>query len=312
MARKKIKNLHKLLRSLPLCFVICLCCHSYAENHSPAANKESIKPTPNTFEQQRQAEIESAKNGFTLLPHRSNFLMPVSFANIKDDPYIGNAEEDEYHDAEIYFQFSVKYLLEDDFIFDDLDLLVGFTAASWWQAYNGDISRPFRATDYQPEIFLRYTHRWKLLGATVEQASIAFNHQSNGQSGVLSRSWNRIIAGLSFAPWHNINWHIDAWWRLPEDDKENGDDPHGDDNPNIEKYLGYGQLSASWRGASNHHWKLMLRHNLRSDAKGAVQLDWSKPFRPGLEYYVSYFNGYGDSLIYYNETIQRISLGFKF
>lgn len=266
----------------------------------------------NIFEQQRKAELVSFNNGFALLPHRGNFLLPLSFANVKDDPYEGTTEEGQYHDAELYFQFSVKYLLDSDFIFNDLDLLIGFTSTSWWQAYNADISRPFRETNYQPEVMLRYTHEWNLLGATVGQTSLAINHHSNGESGLLSRSWNRIISTIQFVPTNRITWRADLWWRIPEDEKDSPDDPHGDDNPNIEKYLGYGQVSAKWKGASAHQWELLLRHNLRTEGKGAVQLNWSKPIKSGLDYYVSYFNGYGESLIYYDETIQRISLGFKF
>jgi len=79
--------------------------------------------------------------------------------------------------------------------------------------------------------------------------------------------------------------------------------------------MGYGELWGTlyWK---NQRFALMLRNNLRSENKGAVQLDWSIPlssFNESLakkiSLYVQYFNGYGESLLDYNTSINRISAG---
>jgi phospholipase A1 len=66
------------------------------------------------------------------------------------------------------------------------------------------------------------------------------------------------------------------------------------------------------------YWKkqrfaVMLRNNLRSDNLGAVQLDWSFPLPligDKLSGYIQYFNGYGEGLLDYNKSVNRISAGF--
>jgi phospholipase A1 len=102
------------------------------------------------------------------------------------------------------------------------------------------------------------------------------------------------------------------WWRLPEDAKTDPNDPSGDDNPDTEDFLGHGQLGALWRLSRNHNLEVMLRNNLRSDNKGSIEIGWSYPFTNHLRGFVQYFSGYGESLIYYNESSQRLSIGMKF
>jgi phospholipase A1 len=88
-----------------------------------------------------------------------------------------------------------------------------------------------------------------------------------------------------------------------------------DDNPDITRYTGYGELWGTlyWK---EHRFAVMLRNNLRSDNVGAVQLEWSMPLHAINEHlarkfslYVQYFNGYGEGLLDYNKSNNRISAG---
>ena len=250
-------------------------------------------------------------NPFAILPHRPNYLLPVSYSELDQTVYQTILQGNELDNVETKFQVSLKYVAAENFVFDGVNLQFAFTATSWWQSYNHAISAPFRETNYEPELIFSYTKPWSLFGLPVAHGFVSLNHQSNGQSGELSRSWNRIIGGMTLET-DQIVWQAQLWWRLPEELKADPSDPAGDDNPNIENYLGHGQIGALWRLSRNHNLEVILRNNLRSDNKGAIEIGWSYPFTDHLRGFVQYFNGYGESLIYYNKPSERLSLGIKF
>ena len=273
--------------------------------------RESCLSQPSDPLNQRRALEKSAENNpFALIPYKPNYILPVTYSDGSTEPYKKLDSNDDFDDVEVKFQVSLKYIVAEDIMTPGLDVELGFTAVSWWQAYNSDSSSPFRETNYEPEIIMQYTQPWDLFGLPVAISSISLNHQSNGQSGSLSRSWNRIIGTLAFT--HNdFVWAVRGWWRLPEDEKETPDSSRGDDNPDIEKYLGYGDLNMVWKLPYNHNLDFKLRNNLRTDNKGSVQVGWSFPLSKHLFGYVEYFNGYGESLIYYNQSVSRIGVGFR-
>nr|WP_291611380.1 phospholipase A [Colwellia sp.] len=106
-------------------------------------------------------------------------------------------------------------------------------------------------------------------------------------------------------------WGVRAWWRIPEEQKSYELDPTGDDTPNIEDYIGYGELISLWKIADGHNVDIQLRNNRRSDNKSSVMLGWSFPLTKNLRGSVQYFNGYGESLIYYNHHSERLGIGVK-
>lgn len=54
---------------------------------------------------------------------------------------------------ELKFQVSLKTKAAQNLFGTDADLWLGYTQMSHWQVYNENNSRPFRAHDYEPEIF---------------------------------------------------------------------------------------------------------------------------------------------------------------
>ena len=147
--------------------------------------------------------------------------------------------------TEAAFQFSFKFRL---WTTDDRrwGAWAAYTQQSQWQLYNdsGNASRPFRETNYMPELILSYKPGLKWGDWQWNLANFAFNHQSNGRSDTLSRSWNRFIASVGVEH-GNFALLGRLWWRVPESSDS-------DDNPTISDYYGWGDVSAiyKWRGQS--------------------------------------------------------------
>jgi phospholipase A1 len=58
----------------------------------------------------------------------------------------------------------------------------------------------------------------------------------------------------------------------------------------------------------NRTLSLILRNNMRSDNKGAIELGCSFPINSRVKAYVKYFNGYEESLIEYNNAVESIGV----
>jgi len=250
-----------------------------------------------------------------LVPHKRNFLMPATYTvNPKEKPIppaLSNfAPIEDIDNIEMKFQLSLKYQFAKSVLMRDDRFHFAFTSLSFWQAYNSDASAPFRETNYEPEVFWTAPVEFQplsMLGIDASEVAVGFSHQSNGQSGTLSRSWNRVYAKFT---WESGKWvfGLKPWYRIREDEKQNVLDADGDDNPDIEKYMGHFEFRSTYR-TDNHELSMMLRNNLRSENHGAVQLDWTFPIWRGLSGHAQYFNGYGESMIDYNQRVERFGLG---
>tara|TARA_B100000446_G_scaffold52651_1_gene48821 strand:- start:1598 stop:2590 length:993 start_codon:yes stop_codon:yes gene_type:complete len=263
-------------------------------------------------------ERSAAQNPYLLLPHKPNYFMPFTHQSKinqeeQEEFYEGIVIEDEentetrgFEKTEFVFQLSLKYVVAKDLFGKYNNLSVAYTGKSFWQAYNSNISALFRETNHEPEIIFDFTPRF----SWSDHMSVAFNHQSNGQIGNLSRSWNRIIVSTAKV-WPNRILNVRAWYRIPEEKKKTPDSVQGDDNPDIEKFMGYGDVFFL-RKMDQHSIAVTLRNNLRvNDNVGSITLDWSFPIDNGMKAFVQYFNGYGESLIDYNQYQERIGIGIK-
>jgi phospholipase A1 len=269
---------------------------------APAVKPES-QAQSSYLEKLWELDKESRRGRLAISTYRSNYILPITYVESPNEKPIREDDSSKgLKNAEVAFQLSIKANLWRDILGQNMDLWVAYTQRSFWQLYNDKESSPFRETNYEPEILLNFRTDYDLIWLKNRFINIGFNHQSNGQSEPLSRSWNRAVANFGFER-DNLTLILKAWYRFPE----SGD---ADDNPDIEDYLGYGELWGYyfWKG---NRFGAMVRNNLDfSKNRGAVQLEWAFPLFVRVSGYIQYFNGYGESLLDYDHHINRIGIGF--
>lgn len=249
----------------------------------------------------------SERGTWTVRPHRPTYLLPLFYTF---DPNLGpstpSQDKEEFtsndtRNTELKFQLSLKTKVMEDLFDTSADLWFGYTQESHWQVYNEDNSRPFRATDYQPEIFLTQPVTADLpFGGRLRMLGAGAIHHSNGQDDPLSRSWNRayLMAG---AEWGKLSVIPRLWGRV------NNESSSSEDNPDIEDYMGYGDIKFLYDLPEQQSLSGTLRYN-PSTNKGAAQIDYVYPLSKNVNGYIQLFQGYGESIIDYNH--ENTSIGF--
>jgi len=253
----------------------------------------------------RRWELDDATHGglFRIRAYNPIYALPARWSSSPNErpesPTLGAPENpDQLDDIEAKFQFSLKTKLWDNLLGGNGDVWVGFTQQSNWQAYNSLESEPFRETNYAPEVFTSWRTGLDLPGFRWQMINFGFVHQSNGESEPFSRSWNRVYALLGFerGPWEL---YVRPWLRVEEEER--------DDNPDIEDFLGHGDVRLKWR--RNKHDLGLLARWVPGENRGALQFDWHYPLVGDLKAYLQFFHGYGETLIDYNHRQTTIGLG---
>lgn len=260
---------------------------------APAA-PESRSPAP-------RSESGDDREFLGVRLYRPNYLLPVAYndnpnRNLPEDeridiPFLGDALDN----VEMKFQISFEVPVWTQILRQPLDIYFAYTQLAFFQAYNSEYSSPFRETNYEPEIGLNWQPDLDILGWTIHSLRAIANHQSNGRSEPLSRSWNRLI-GQAEADNGNLSLALRIWTPL-------GANPP--DNPDIYEYLGYGELHASY-DLKKHHFGVMFRNPTHP----SLQLDWTYPLGDTIRLYLQYFNGFGESLLDFDHSVNRIGAGF--
>ena len=246
---------------------------------------------------------------FQLRGYKPLYLLPAFWTSrVNETPSSPNpdnsvTEPQALQDIEAKFQLSFKTKFAENVFGDNGDIWGAYTQSSRWQVYNGEESRPFRETNYEPEVMLVFRNNYRIAGWKGRMAGIGINHQSNGRGDPLSRSWNRVIAtiGLDRENWAFV---VRPWYRVP--------DGNDDDNPDIEDYIGRGDAMLTY-AKDGHVFTVLGRHSLRGgdDSHGALQVDYGFPINRTFRGHVQVFHGYGESLIDYNHKATYVGLGIS-
>ncbi len=267
----------------------------------PADKAQELPDNRSATDRKIEEIFESPRNPFYLVPYDQNYIIYGYAEGINRELYseAGVDEAQQFDDHEVEFQLSIMIPVWRGVFGKNSSLMVSYTQLSMWQALNTDISSPFRETDYQPQLFGAWATTFELWGAELRWIEFGYNHQSNGRSGDISRSWNRLFANFVVER-GNFYTSFRPYYRLKESDDE-------DDNPDIEDYLGRFNLDLAYRWRENVI-TLRTRYSIEGGA-GSAELGWSYPLGKSVRIYAQLFTGYGASLIDYNNYQTRFGLG---
>ena len=277
------------------------------EQKTQTGEVETVADQPSLITERLERDRDNVLQPFSLMAHKPNYILIAAYnaSGYGTEHFLPQFDDYDIRlkDTEAQFQISLKTPLALD-LFDKFDLYAAYSNRSFWQVYNSEISAPFRETNHEPEAWLQFRPNLEIFGLTNTVNGIGIVHQSNGRGGTLSRSWNRIYANF-IAERNGLVMSFKPWYRIKEDSED-------DDNEDITDFLGHYELRAGYK-YKEHVFTAMSRNNLESGfEKGAVELSWSFPLGnyPYLKGYVQYFNGYGESLIDYNQHVNRVGVGF--
>lgn len=267
-----------------------------------------LKPNLSLLDSRWELSPESKLGTWNIRSYQPVYVLPGFWTSEKNEfPESPNGrntvtKDQNLKSMEAKFQLSLKTKAVENIFGNNGDIWLAYTQSSRWQVYNSEESRPFRETNYEPEASIVFRTNYDLFGLDWRMLGLTFNHQSNGRSDPLSRSWNRVMLNLGFER-NNFALMLRPWYRFEEDLPD-------DNNPDIVDYVGRGDLTAFYRW-KDHDFSLMLRHTLKGgdDSRGAAQFDWSFPISGRLRGHFQLFDGYGESLIDYNHKATYVGLG---
>ncbi|WP_332671553.1 phospholipase A [Aromatoleum sp.] len=211
------------------------------------------------------------------------------------------------------FQLSFKYRIFDpeSAIVESLPALgglhFGYTQTSLWDL--GSDSKPFRDTSYRPSFF----YEWRFASDPSSRRGVGaragYEHESNGRDGESSRSIDTLFAtvdwrfGLGNGSYVGVTPKV--WTYLDRDE-----------NPDIYRYRGYGELGL--RFGRDDGWLARLRLRRAAAGEGSTQLDLSYPLtqrvlsETAIYLHLQVFDGVGETLLDYNKSQDtQFRIGFS-
>ncbi len=253
--------------------------------------------------------------------YKANYLLLTTSSDPNNTPvspsHPNTANRDLQH-GDLKFQFSLKTQLMNNIpvirklpYVTSSRLWAAYTQQSYWQIFNGDNSRPLRENDYEPELILSLGINNEVNGMRYRSIPRMLNlglvHQSNGNSNPLSRSWNRLYLESGWQVNDQFSVMLRPWLHVYENSSD-------DDNPDIDKYLGYGDLRLRWEDSARKNTaSVLLRNNLRAENKGFVQLDLQRKLfeNAKVKLHLMFSSGYGESLLDYNHSQTSVGMGIS-
>ena len=236
--------------------------------------------------------------------------------------------------AQVKFQISMKFrVLEPNLYVLKYNLFpayIGYTQKSLWN--EGQSSRPFEESNYNPEFFLDYPANLISIGRFKMRSIVIspIEHESNGLDAVRSRSWNRQYIMVKFGLESKEKLEISnsfladkallyvKLWRASGYASQNDYLRSIGSNRKFLDYMGQGEVGLSvrnflWGGSLKNH-QLDLRTPLyRYKRRPSYELEFRQQL-PHMNFalYLQYWYGYGETLLRFDQFGRRGFAGLSF
>lgn len=263
-----------------------------------AADDASISIADTSIAQQHEQALASLQSPGLITLYKPTYILPFYHTNSPyKEIYEGQTPLDQaidHNELKAQLSFMIPFYYWDVWQ-RPLSINAAYTQLMYWQVYAK--SQFFRETNYEPEIFLQY------IESPYMAYQLGLNHESNGRGGLLERSWNRAFSQVSFS---GSSWllNIKGWFLIFTDGSS---DVH---NPDIAHFLGYDNWVFSW-DVSKVTASVEVQNAFSGLRRGYQRVTLSYPLLKHIRIYGEIFNGYGQSLIEYNNRTTSAGIGIS-
>ena len=223
------------------------------------------------------------------------------FSLYKDTYFVGGTVlggNPTIHNSDVKFQISFQQRLTKSVLPWNTYLYLFYSQKAMWNVL--ERSLPFHDLNFNPGIGISRFIIMK--GHLVGKATMMIEHESNGRDGTASRSWNKISwAGEGYIS-PILMAHAKFW--IPIID--------GEYNKDILRFMGIYQAGFQARSTDNK-WvldmTLVKRQGWNLNFNTIIQLGYRINHNSNQFIMLQYYNGYGESMLDYNQYHSRIRFG---
>lgn len=203
--------------------------------------------------------------------------------------------------SDVKFQISLAIRLTDTVLPWNSFLFLMYTQKTFWNVFENSL--PMHDLNFNPGI--GWSKPFFNKNRYVGKLTFLLEHESNGRDGEDSRSWNRIsfYGSTIIDEWLMV--HAKFW--IPIIDGEN--------NKDILKYCGIyqsGVVITTPNKKFNFGLTLVKREGWNFNFNTIFEASWKVHEKSNLNLFLQYYNGYGESLLDYNQFHSRLRVGIVF
>ena len=203
--------------------------------------------------------------------------------------------------SDVKFQISLSIRLTNAVLPWNSFLFLFYTQKTFWNVFQN--SMPMHDLNFNPGI--GWSKPFFNKGRYAGKLTMLVEHESNGRDGLDSRSWNRVsfYGSTIIDDW--LMAHAKFW--IPIIDGEN--------NRDILKYCGIyqsGVVVTTPNKKFSFGLTMVKRSGWNLNFNTILEASWKVHEKSNLNLFAQYYNGYGESLLDYNQFHSRLRVGIVF